>query len=80
MTVDLCSYVLPSAKEETVRLLGKEWRVRHGNFQLGEPESSKFVSGEWMGPGGPCGLQNRYASLGAGQVGSTPSRSRQNHS
>ena len=64
--IDLHPHVIPSIQIEAVRQFGTEWREGNGKFQLGEPESSKFVSGEWMGPGGPCGLQNRYASLVAG--------------
>ena len=66
ITADLYSHVLTSVHRDTVSQFGSEWRRRNGKFRLGQVKSSKFVSGEWMGPGGPCGLQNRYASLEAG--------------
>ena len=39
--------------------------------------ASSVRTREWMGPGGPLGLQNRCAPIASGWVGSTPMHSRQ---
>ena len=62
ITADLYSHVLPSVHRDTVSHFGAEWKRRNGKFRSRQVRSFKFVSGEWMGPGGSCGLQNRYAS------------------
>ncbi len=65
-TVDLYSHVLPSDQRGAVNRLGSKWNKGNGKFFPKWVKSTSYESGEWMGPGGPCGLQNRYASLEAG--------------
>ena len=61
-TVDLYFHVLPADQRGVVRRLGSKRRKGNGKFFQKWVESTRYESGEWMGPGGPCGLQNRIAS------------------